>query len=182
MRPGAPMPLMPPNPDRLEIRSEEEVCDHGEGQRDHQEVDAGAPARQRAEQECHGRREDDSEDDPEPWIPAKVQALRVSVRDHVAEGEAGDAEDRDLAERDHPTVCGKEDQARRDDAEEEDLRQDEADPVGAEDDRPERGQYQSDHPNGALDDLAKVHDPTLTRASRTAPGAGTRGRARAVRT
>ena len=66
--------------------------------------------------------------DADPGVPAEVQALAVR-RGGVAEREAGDAVDRDLGERDHAAVGVQERQARRDDAEQQDLGEQGADPV-----------------------------------------------------
>ena len=112
--------------------AEGQVRDHRVRQRDHQEVDPDAAARERAEDAGRSSTVDDErEQDAPPRVPAEVEALRVAVRRRVADHEAGDAEDRDLRERDHAAVGGEEDQARRDDAEEQHLRQELADPVAS---------------------------------------------------
>ena len=109
--------------------AEEEVGDHGVRQRDHQEVDADAAIRERAEEERHPDRDRDADEDAPPRVPAEVEALRVPVRRGVAEHEAGDPVDRHLRERDHAAVRGEEDQARGRDPEEEHLRQQLPEPV-----------------------------------------------------
>ena len=135
--------------DRRDL-AEEQVRDHGVRQRDHQEVNADTPARERAEEKRGGHGDADPEHDAEPRVPAEIHSLRVAVRRDVAEDEARDPEDRHLRKRDHAAVGVQEDEAGGDDPEEEHLREERRDPVRAEDERRERGEDERGDPDDAV--------------------------------
>src|SRR4051794_32431933 len=80
---------------------EEQVGDHAEDERDHQEVDAVAAAGDRAEQQRDEERDGERDDHAGQLGPAEVEALCVAVRRQVAEREAGDPVDRHLGKRHH---------------------------------------------------------------------------------
>ena len=143
---------------QAEVRSEEDVCDHREGERDHQEVDPGASTCKSAEEEGDSRRDGEADHDAPPWAPAEIEPLRVSVRNGVAEREPRDAEDRDLGQGDHPPVGGQEDQACCGDPEEEGLGEDRADEVvrhdrGRGEQRRSEGKEDCRHTNRSLEPL-----------------------------
>ncbi len=122
-------PTDPAEAREAQVRPEEDIRDHGVRERDHEEVDAGAPARERAQQECDRSRDHDPDDHAPPGVPAEIEALAVPIRHRVSEREACDAEDGDLRERDHPAIGREEDQTRRGDPQEQRLREDEVDEV-----------------------------------------------------
>ena len=124
---------------------EEEVRDHAVGERDHQEVDPEAAARERAEDEREEHRDREAHEDAPPRVPAEVQPLRVAVRGRVPDHEAGDPEERDLGERQHAAVGLQEDHARGDDPEQEHLRHQRPDPEAVQEQRrDQREQHDAD--------------------------------------
>ncbi len=126
--------------------AEEQVRDHGEDQRDHQEVDAVAAAGQRAEDDRHHERHCQRDHDAGDLRPPEVQALRVAVGGQVAQREARHAVDGRLRQRHHPAVRRQEDQARGHDAEEQHLGQQRRDPVLGEDQRREQREQDQHRP------------------------------------
>ena len=118
--------------------AEEEVRDHRIREGDHQEVDACTATCERSEDDCQSRCNRDSEKYAHPWVPAEVEPFRIACRNNVTEHEPRDSVERDLRKRDHAAVGGEEDQAGGRDAEKEHLCEDEADPVGAEEQWPQR--------------------------------------------
>jgi hypothetical protein len=139
-------PADSPEPGDVRHLAEEEVGDHRIGERDHQEVDADAAIRECAEQERHDDRKRDADDDAPVRTPTEVESLRVSVRRHVAEHEAGNPVDGDLRKGDHAAVRRQKDEARRCDSEEEHLREQLSDPVGR--DVPRRCDRKSERKDG----------------------------------
>ena len=119
--------------------AEEVVRDHRVRERDHQEVDASAPARKGAQEKAKQRRDPDPDQGTEPGVPTEIEAIALARGDHVPKREPGDAVERDLRERDHAAVCRKEDETRRRDPEPECLSEDEADEERAEEQRREDG-------------------------------------------
>ena len=115
--------------------AEEQVRDHAERERDHEEVDADAARGERAEDERDARcRTRARARRPIQGFQPRSSPF-VFARRRVAEREACDAVDRDLGERDHAAVGREERQAGRDDAEQQHLREQRADPVGAHEQR-----------------------------------------------
>src|SRR5918996_1481172 len=100
--------------------AEEEEREDGEGERDHQEVDPVAPARDRAEEEPDSRADEDPRQGSQPGVPGDGGA--AVGRDEVRHREAGDSVEGDLSEGDHARVAREEDQAGRCDPEPERLR------------------------------------------------------------
>ena len=159
--------------------AEEQVRDHRVGERDHQEVDPDAPARERAEEQP------DADGDrrcpratPHHGFQPRFRPFVLPFVVALPSDEAGDAEDRHLRERDHAAVGREEDQARRDDAEEQHLRQQRPDPVAS---RRSSGASHREHERADADD-AVGRDARFTPASRTARAAARRARSRRART
>ena len=92
---------------------------HGDGDGDHDGVDARGPDRDQADQGgddgAAGNRERHRRP-PRP-VQAEIQAVAADDGDQVA----GDAGDRHLGQRDHPAIAAEEHQRQRDDAEEQRL-------------------------------------------------------------
>ena len=135
--------------------------DHRVGEGDHQEVDAGAPGRDRAaDQPDHGG-EDEREDQGDGRVPAEMEPFRRPARAalgrHVPVDDPRDPEERGLRERDHAAVGREEDEARRGDPEDEGLEQDRVAPVRAEaGGRPDEHEQERRSGDPPLDLLAPV--------------------------
>ena len=162
--------------------AEDEVADHREHERDHQEVDAVAAAGERAEEQREEHRDDERHHDARAICPAEVQALRVAVGRAVADREAGDAVEGQLGERHHAAVGRQEDQARRDDAEDQHLGQQRRDPVRAEDQRARAADERAPRGRRRCSVADRRALGALTPASRRARAAAPRARRRAART
>ena len=82
--------------------------DHRVGEGDHQEVDAGAPGRDRAADQPDHRGEDDREDQGDGRVPAEMEPFRrpagAALGRHVPDDDPRDPEQRRLRERDHAAV------------------------------------------------------------------------------
>ena len=102
---------------------------------------------------------------PEPRIPAEVLTPRRIGRHDVGQREPGDAEDRRLGERDHPSVGREEDEARRRDAEQERLGEDEAHPVVGEKGGADGDEDEDADTEAPLDDPLWTSSPSSSRPS-----------------
>ena len=90
--------------------SKEIKDDHGDRERDHQEVNAVAARGDGATEKAEGSGDDDPDSSRRERVPTEVLSARGV--NQVCHREAGDGIDPGLAERDHAAVAGQEDETR----------------------------------------------------------------------
>ncbi len=88
-----------------------------------------------------------------------MEALDRALRDHVAERKRGDTVESRLCERDHAAVRRQKDEAGGRDADQEGLRQDEADPVADPEDRKHGQEEKEGHTDEQLGQLLLRRGP-----------------------